>query len=227
MLQTLLIALALSADAFAVTAADCCAWQGAARRRLWLLPVAFGLFQGAMPVVGYYVGSLAAGVINAIAGPVALVALGAIGLKMVIDGAKALRAARHPKQPAPAQPGAPFQVVTPALSRGLAERPQQTGETRHSGLQDDSAPAPAHAASIPTILAQAVATSIDALVAGVGFIALGDAIWSTAAIITFVTAACCVAALALGRRIGALLGDGAQLAGGIVLILIGLKACFL
>lgn len=45
-----------------------------------------------------------------------------------------------------------------------------------------------------------------------------------APVIALTTFLCCVAALALGRKLGEVLGDRAQVAGGIVLVLIGLKA---
>jgi putative Mn2+ efflux pump MntP len=38
------------------------------------------------------------------------------------------------------------------------------------------------------------------------------------------TAACCVVALALGRKLGELLGERAEVVGGVVLICIGLRA---
>ena len=53
------------------------------------MPVAFGLFQGLMPVLGYFAGSFAASVIDAYAGIVAFAILGFIGGKMVRDGIQA------------------------------------------------------------------------------------------------------------------------------------------
>lgn len=53
------------------------------------MPVAFGLFQGLMPALGYFAGSFAASVIDAYAGIVAFAILGFIGGKMIRDGIQA------------------------------------------------------------------------------------------------------------------------------------------
>ena len=53
-----LLGLALAMDAFAVSLSDMFCYRDAPRRRLFLLPIAFGLFQGLMPVLGYFLGSV-------------------------------------------------------------------------------------------------------------------------------------------------------------------------
>ena len=53
-LEVLIIGIALSADAFAVTISDACAYKDESRARMMLLPIAFGLFQGLMPTLGYF-----------------------------------------------------------------------------------------------------------------------------------------------------------------------------
>lgn len=77
--------------------------------------------------------------------------------------------------------------------------------------------------TLPLLLAQAVATSIDALMAGVGFAAAGAQIVPCCAVIGAVTFALCVAGGLFGRRFGELLGAWAGFAGGTVLIAIGVK----
>jgi putative Mn2+ efflux pump MntP len=76
------------------------------------------------------------------------------------------------------------------------------------------------------VVVQGVATSIDALLIGVSFAAMGAQIFVSAGLIALTTFICCLAALPLGRRFGILLGEKAQVVGGVVLILIGIKACF-
>lgn len=76
----------------------------------------------------------------------------------------------------------------------------------------------------PTIFFEAIATSIDAFVVGVSFAASGKDIVLYGGMIGITTLACCLAVLWLGRRLGERFGAHAQVAGGIVLILIGLKA---
>ncbi len=82
---------------------------------------------------------------------------------------------------------------------------------------------PAFSVTVPTIFAQAAATSIDALIVGVSFAAVGVKIIPAAAVICTVTFALSLAGALGGKRFGTLLGVKAQLAGGIVLIAIGVK----
>ncbi len=70
---------------------------------------------------------------------------------------------------------------------------------------------------------QGVATSIDALAVGVSLAALGTPILSAAGFIAAVTFCCTLLGVRLGRAFGPALGGRAQLAGGLVLILIGTK----
>ena len=77
--------------------------------------------------------------------------------------------------------------------------------------------------TLPLLLAQAVATSIDALVAGVGFAAAGAQLIPCCAVIGAVTFAVCLAGALFGRRFGEMLGSWAGFAGGMVLIVIGIK----
>lgn len=69
----------------------------------------------------------------------------------------------------------------------------------------------------------AVATSIDALAVGVVFAAQGMAVLAPAAVIAGVTFAVSLAGAAIGCRFGSRSGSRAELAGGAVLIIIGIK----
>ena len=71
-----------------------------------------------------------------------------------------------------------------------------------------------------------VATSIDALAVGISFAVLGlsrGAVFADSLIIAFVTAVAALAGLLFGGRIGEAFGARCNLAGGVVLIIIGLK----
>jgi manganese efflux pump family protein len=69
----------------------------------------------------------------------------------------------------------------------------------------------------------AVATSLDALAVGVSFALIGVRIWYPAAVIGVVTALLVVLAMLIGTRIGRGRERWMKLAGGIVLIVIGVK----
>lgn len=188
-LEIIVLGVALSADAFAVTISNTFVYASESRSRLMLMPLMFGLFQGLMPVAGYLLGGLAAEVIETYAGVITLAILGLVGGNMIREGVCALRGAGE--QDGPEEPGAG------PVARRL---------------------------TLVTVLAQAIATAIDAFAVGVSLRAQAVSVVVAAPVIALTTFLCCVAALALGRKLGEVLGDRAQVAGGIVLVLIGLKA---
>lgn len=77
--------------------------------------------------------------------------------------------------------------------------------------------------SVKVLVLQAIATSIDALAVGISFAVLSVNIIHAAAIIGIVAFCFGVAGGVLGKKIGGLLQNKAELAGGVVLILIGGK----
>jgi manganese efflux pump family protein len=72
-----------------------------------------------------------------------------------------------------------------------------------------------------------IATSLDALAVGVSMAFLGVRVWIPAIVIGIVTAALSAIGITFGGRIGPRWEHWAEAAGGIVLILIGLKVLFL
>lgn len=77
-----------------------------------------------------------------------------------------------------------------------------------------------------TIGMEAVATAIDAFVVGVSFAAEGKDVILYCGMIGLTTLLCCLLVLALGQKLGERFGARAEIVGGVVLILIGLKAFF-
>lgn len=73
------------------------------------------------------------------------------------------------------------------------------------------------------MLPMAIATSIDALAVGVGFAFLGVDIWLSALLIGVTTFVLSAVGVKIGGVFGAKYKSKAELAGGIILILIGLK----
>ncbi len=73
------------------------------------------------------------------------------------------------------------------------------------------------------LLVLAIATSIDALAAGVSFAFMSLNIWTSVMTIGLITFCLCTMGAALGKRAGAALGSRAQIAGGIILIAMGIK----
>ena len=83
--EIVLLGLALSMDAFAVTISNTFMYQGNSKARNAAMPIAFGLFQGLMPCVGYFLGRLVSDVISQYAGIITFAILGFIGAKMIWD----------------------------------------------------------------------------------------------------------------------------------------------
>lgn len=200
-IEILLLGLALSADAFAVTVSNSFAYAHESRARLALMPVFFGAFQALMPLLGYFLGGLAAELIERYSGIVTMVILGIIGANMVREGIQALRASK---------------------AEGSADASDPAG---------DSDPADAAAGekspkrlTLAILVLQAIATAIDAFAVGVSLRAQVVNLPFAVCVIGLTTFVCCVVALLAGRRLGSLLGDRAEVAGGLVLIGIGIKA---
>ena len=76
------------------------------------------------------------------------------------------------------------------------------------------------------LLIQAVATSIDAFAVGVGFSAMQVNIVQAVSIIGGTTLVCSFIAIAIGKKLGNMLGKKAQILGGLILIIIGIKGMF-
>ena len=87
-LELLLIAIGLSADAFAVSVTNGMCMKNIKLGWTFAIALTFGLFQGAMPVIGYALGSRFTGYVSKYDHIIALVLLGFIGGKMLFDGIK-------------------------------------------------------------------------------------------------------------------------------------------
>ena len=189
LLEILMLGVALATDAFSVTISNTFAFDDHGVSRLMCMPLFFGLFQFGMPLAGYFVGGIAAELIEKYAGIVSLVILGFIGSNMLYSGYKALKE---------------------DASEEEEEEAQQSATTL----------------SYEKLVFQAVATAIDAFAVGVSFRAHSVDILIASALFGIITANLCTIALFIGKKLGSLLGDRAEMVGGVVLILIGLKVFF-
>jgi putative Mn2+ efflux pump MntP len=175
-ISVFLLALALAADAFAVALA-----QGAAAGpKPWRLALtvggAFGAAQAIAPLIGWALGTLFAGTIEAIDHWVAFTLLSLVGGKMLVEG--------------------------------FRSDPPGDETKRASGW---------------TLLALAVATSIDAAAAGFTLPTIGVGIGLSVTVIGLVTFVLSAAGVMIGRMGAATLGSKAEILGGLVLIGLGIK----
>lgn len=176
MATLLLLALALSMDAFAVAVARGAAGEGGWRSAL-RLSLSFGLAQGLMPLLGWWLGVTFADLLAAVDHWIAFVLLASLGIRMIREG---------------------------ALGGDM------TVEVRSS-------------LSLLGLVVASIATSIDAAVAGMSLPFLGQPVLVACLVIGGVTAFVCKLGVMIGARVGVGMGRRAEVAGGIVLIGIGIR----
>jgi putative Mn2+ efflux pump MntP len=75
-------------DAFAVSAANSIGKKGGVAKTFILPPVIFGLFQGAMVTIGFFLGSFFTDIIGTYTGIAALIILCILGGKMIFDAVR-------------------------------------------------------------------------------------------------------------------------------------------
>ncbi|MGI6031256.1 MAG: manganese efflux pump MntP family protein [Eubacteriales bacterium] len=176
--EILLLGVGLSMDAAAISMTHGMVCPKGARLRAWAPPLAFGLAQGIMPLLGFLLGGLFSNLLLRYSGLCVFVILGLIGGNMIWEGL-------HP---------------------GEEECSQVTGF------------------SLGVLFLQAVATSIDAFGVGISFTAMEVDILPACCIIACTTFVCSWIGIWLGRRCGDLLGSRAQILGGVMLVVIGVKS---
>lgn len=84
MLEIILIAFSLSADACAVTISNALAYKNSTKIKF--CPIYFGLFQGIMPLIGYYFVKSISNNLWEIGSVIVFVLLAFIGAKMICEG---------------------------------------------------------------------------------------------------------------------------------------------
>jgi putative Mn2+ efflux pump MntP len=82
------LALGLSADAFAVAAAQGTLNAGVRKRQAALIALFFGAFQAVMPVLGYFLGRAFGGYVERFSAWIAAALLVGVGLKMLFEAAR-------------------------------------------------------------------------------------------------------------------------------------------
>ncbi|ABS05992.1 manganese efflux pump MntP family protein [Kineococcus radiotolerans] len=173
----LIIAVGVSADAFAVAVA-----KGLHLRRLTVrdvggLAAGFGLFQALMPLAGWLLGRSFADYITEIDHWIAFGLLLLIGAKMIHEA--------------------------------LSSHDDDAEDFDGIGVRE--------------LLVLSVATSIDALAVGISFAFLDVSILPAVTLIGVITAVVTVIGVVIGRRAGGRFGRPAEIAGGVILILIGTR----
>ena len=175
-----LIALGVSADAFAVALTKGLHMRRFDLRNAVVIAVTFGLFQAVMPLVGWVLGSQFAAYIRDFDHWIAFALLALVGGKMLWEAFSS-----H------ADDEKDFDRLDPKQ-----------------------------------LLVLALATSIDALAVGVTLAFVDVSIVGAVALIGVTTLVLAFVGVVVGRRVGARFGKPAEIAGGVILILIGARILF-
>ncbi len=77
--------------------------------------------------------------------------------------------------------------------------------------------------TVKDLLVQGVATSIDAFAVGISLAVIDTNIFMAVGLIGIVTFVCCVIGVPMGKRFGYFMKDKAEILGGCILIIIGIK----
>jgi manganese efflux pump family protein len=175
----LLLAVALSMDAFAVSVSSGVTMrtlkvQHAARMAWW-----FGSFQAIMPLIGWLIGKELLKWVEQVDHWIAFGLLGFIGAKMIYESQK-----------------------LPPEEKTIAQF-----KTR-------------------TLFILAIATSIDALAVGLSLSILKVSIIMPVLIIGLVTYILCFIGVLIGEKIGHFFEEKIEIAGGVILIIIGIKILY-
>lgn len=176
--ELLLLAVGLSMDAFAVSICKGLSMKKATLKAGATCGLWFGGFQALMPMIGYYLGTMFAGAIEAFDHWVAFGLLAIIGINMLKE----------------------------AFEKGC------DCEKHDADL------------SVKTMFVMAIATSIDALAVGISLAMTGNVnIFWAVALIGVITFAMSTMGVKIGNVFGSRFEKKAQAAGGIILVLLGIK----
>ena len=176
--ELLLLAVGLSMDAFAVSVCKGLSVKKAGLKESTICGVWFGGFQGIMPLIGYFLGTLFAGAIEAFDHWVAFGLLALIGINMLKE----------------------------AFEKGCDCEEQNPDF------------------SMKTMLVLAIATSIDAMAVGISLAMAGNVnIFAAVVFIGVITFGLSAVGVKVGNVFGSRFEKKAEAAGGIILIVLGIK----
>ena len=177
-IELFLLAIGLSMDAFAVSICKGLSMKKATLKAEVTCGAWFGGFQALMPLIGFFLGTLFAGVIEAFDHWVAFGLLAIIG----------------------------FNMLREAFEKGC------DCEEGDADL------------SFKTMFVMAVATSIDAMAVGISLAMAGNVnIWTAILLIGITTFVLSAVGVKIGNVFGSRFEKKAQVAGGVILILLGAK----
>lgn len=200
-LEVFILAIGLSMDAFAIAICKGLNMKKLNIKQGIIIAFMFGLFQFAMPIIGYYFCRPFEEYIKNFDHWIIFGLLCFIGLKMIIDCIKEIkqRKKENTKLDAP--------LKTNKLDNNFKSGSEESCEKFKFG----------------EVVSLAFATSIDALAVGITFAMVDANIFTSCLIIGVVTLVLCFVGVIIGNFFGSKIKSTAEILGGTILILIGLK----
>jgi putative Mn2+ efflux pump MntP len=212
--ELFLIALGLSMDAFAVSVSAGLSLSRNLLKTALVIGLYFGAFQALMPLLGYFAAAYFADEIVAYDHWIAFGLLAFLGGKMIYEGLK-----KEGEGSGDDGDAGNFGGVGSSAGNPIREFTAYP-----TGTQSPALPAPKEFSARPAVmLPLAVATSIDALVVGTSFAFLRVDIIPAVLFIGATTFLLSIVGVKIGHIFGARYKSKAVVAGGVILVLIGLK----
>jgi manganese efflux pump family protein len=193
LLELFIISIAVSMDAFAVSICKGLSMKKINIKKAGVVGLYFGITQAIMPLIGYFLGLQFKDRITSIDHWIAFVFLGFIGTRMIQDSRISNR-----------------EIVVAPLNN----------ENSDNSLYNEHAD---YSLNFKDMSILAIATSIDALAIGIAFAFLKVNIASAVSFIGVVTCILSMIGVKLGNVFGTIYKSKAEFAGGLILVLMGLK----
>lgn len=201
-LEVFILAVGLSMDAFAIAVCKGLNMKKLNIKQGIIIAFMFGFFQFAMPIIGYFFCRPFEGYIQSFDHWIIFGLLCFIGLKMIIDCIKEIKETKKEN--------------TNLDSAGL--KLNKFDNKVKNGAQPEC-----EKLKFGEIVSLAFATSIDALAVGITFAMVNANIFTSCLIIGVVTLILCFVGVVIGNFFGSKIKSVAEILGGTILILIGLK----
>lgn len=232
-LNSILLGIGLAMDAFSVSCANALREPCMRRRRMCGIAGVYAFFQFLMPMAGWLCVHTIEERFSRIQWVIPWIALGLlvwIGAGMLLEGIREeKKAAAEPGSAsgakAAAEPGSASGAKAAAEPGSASGTKAAADSGSASGAQKTTDSGNASSAlTLPVLLLQGIATSIDALSTGFTIAEYQFLMAFTAClIIAAVTFVICMGGLVIGRKAGSRLSGKAGILGGVILIAIGLE----
>ena len=205
--ELLIIAVGLSMDAFAVAACAGLTMPKVTLKKSLIVGLYFGVFQAAMPIIGFLLATKFADKITTFDHWIAFALLVIIGGKMVYESFE--------KEGCPDRECPTSSQTDGTMTSGTCDDRECPGGKKPDRSETSLSP--------KKMLPLAIATSIDALAVGVSFAFLKVQIIPSAVTIGITTLLLSMTGVKIGNLFGTRFKSKAELAGGIILVLMGVK----